>query len=233
MTRPVDRRRAGSSRRVGDPRRPTPQPSARSVAVDVIRRVTDEGAYSNLTLARTLARVALSQRDAAFATELVYGTLRRLIPIDHQLAPLLDRPIDTAPKGARAALRLGAYQLRFLRVPVHAAVSETVTVADPRHRGFVNAVLRRFATLEPEAPEGRTDLAVSLRTGLAEWAVRELRRIVSSDEETERAAAALAARAPLTIRTNTCRTTVGELERELHAAGVGDANGERCIRTRS
>jgi 16S rRNA (cytosine967-C5)-methyltransferase len=225
VTRPVDRRRAGSSRRVGAPGRPTPQPSARSVAVDVIRRVTDEGAYSNLTLARTLARVALSQRDAAFATELVYGTLRRLIPIDHQLAPLLDRPIDTAPKGARAALRLGAYQLRFLRVPVHAAVSETVTVADPRHRGFVNAVLRRFATLEPETPEGRTDLAVSLRTGLAEWSVRELRRIVSSDDETERAAAALSAQAPLTIRTNTCRTTVGELERELQAAGVETERG--------
>jgi 16S rRNA (cytosine967-C5)-methyltransferase len=89
----------------------------------------------------------------------------------------------------------------------------------------VNAVLRRFATLEPEVPEGRTDLAISLRTGLAEWAVRELRRIVASDEETERAAAALAARAPLSIRTNTCRTTVDELERELHAAGVGTERG--------
>lgn len=225
MTRPVDRRRAGSTRKAGAPGRPTPAPSARSVALDVIRRVTDEGAYSNLTLARTLARVRLSERDAAFATELVYGTLRRLIPIDHRLAPLLERPIDTAPKGARAALRLGAYQLDFLRVPAHAAVSETVALADPRHRGFVNAVLRRFATLEPEVPEGRTDLAVSLRTGLAEWAVRELRRIVSSDEETERAAAALAARAPLTIRTNTCRTTVDELERELHAARVGTERG--------
>ena len=225
MTRPVDRRRAGSTPKVGSRGRATPPASARSVALDVIRRVTDEGAYSNLTLARTLARVGLSERDAAFATELAYGTLRRLIPIDYALGPLLDRPIDTAPKGARAALRLGAYQLRFLRVPAHAAVSETVALADPRHRGFVNAVLRRFATLGPETPEGRTDLAVSLRTGLAEWAVRELRRIVSSDEETERAAVALAARAPITIRTNTCRTTVDELERELHATGVGTERG--------
>jgi 16S rRNA (cytosine967-C5)-methyltransferase len=183
----------------------------------VIRRVTDEGAYSNLTLARTLARSGLSERDAAFATELVYGTLRRLIPIDHALAPLLERPIDTAPKGGRAALRLGAYQLRYLRVPAHAAVSETVALVDQRHRGFVNAVLRRLATLEPQEPEGASDQAVSLRTGLAEWAVRELRRVVGSDEETELAAAALAQRAPLTIRANTCRTTVDELERELGA----------------
>ena len=62
------------TRKTSDARRPAP-PSARSVALDVIRRVTDEGAYSNLTLARTLARAGLSERDAAFATELVYGTL--------------------------------------------------------------------------------------------------------------------------------------------------------------
>ena len=224
MSRPVGGPRRRPTRKVSDARRPPP-PSARSVALDVIRRVTDEGAYSNLTLARTLARARLSVRDAAFATELVYGTLRRLIPIDHALAPLLERPIDTAPKGARAALRLGAYQLRYLRVPAHAAVSETVALVDQRHRGFVNAVLRRFATLEPEDPVGTSDLAVSLRTGLAEWAVRELRRIVTSDEDTERAAAALAERAPLSIRANTCRTTVDELEGELRAAGIQTERG--------
>ena len=224
MSRPVSGSRRRPTRKVADARRPAP-PSARTVALDVIRRVTDEGAYSNLTLARTLARAGLSERDAAFATELVYGTLRRLIPIDHALAPLLERPIDTAPKGARAALRLGTYQLRYLRVPAHAAVSETVALVDQRHRGFVNAVLRRFSTLEPQEPEGASDLAVSLRTGLAEWSVRELRRVVASDDETELAAAALAERAPLTIRANTCRTTVDELGRELSAAGIEAERG--------
>jgi 16S rRNA (cytosine967-C5)-methyltransferase len=223
VSRPVGGPRGRPTRKVSDAR--PPPPSARSVALDVIRRVTDEGAYSNLTLARTLAPARLSERDAAFATELVYGTLRRLIPIDHTLAPLLERRIDTAPKGARAALRLGAYQLRYLRVPAHAAVSETVALVDQRHRGFVNAVLRRLATLEPEEPEGASDLAVSLRTGLAEWGVRELRRIVVSDEETERAASALAERAPLTIRANSCRTTVDELERELRSAGIQTERG--------
>ena len=224
MSRPASGSKRRPTRKASDAGRPTPS-SARSVALDVIRRITDEGAYSNLTLARTLARAGLSDRDAAFATELVYGTLRRLIPIDHTLAPLLERPIDTAPKGARAALRLGAYQLRYLRVPAHAAVSETVALVDQRHRGFVNAVLRRSATLEPQEPEGASDLAVSLRTGLAEWAVRELRKVVASDEETERAAAALAERAPLAIRANTCRTTVDELERELIAAAVQTERG--------
>ena len=172
MTRGVDGRRSKRTRKAAVARRPTSPTSARSVALDVIRRVTDEGAYSNLTLSRTLARVRLSERDAAFTTELVYGTLRKLVPIDRALGPLLERPIDTAPKGARAALRMGVYQLRYLRVPAHAAVSETVALVDLRHRGFVNAVLRRAATADPDVPEGPGDLAVSIRTGLAEWALR-------------------------------------------------------------
>ncbi len=200
------------------------RPTARFVAIDVVRRVTDEGAYSNLALSRTLSRAGLDERDAAFATELAYGTLRRLVPIDRALAPLLDRPLDTAPKPARAALRVGAYQLGYTRVPPHAAVSETVALADPRHRGFVNAVLRRLANAEPESPSGSDDESVALRTGVAEWAVRELRRIVGDDEVAD-AAASLARPAGVTIRTNTCATTVDGLERALADAGVRAVRG--------
>ena len=202
----------------------TRRPSARSVALDVVRRVADEGAYSNLTLSRTLSRAGLDERDAAFATELAYGTLRRLVPIDHALAPLLQRPLDTAPKPARAALRLGAYQLRYTRVPPHAAVSETVGLVDPRQRGFVNAVLRRLADAWPEEVLGTSDGDVALRTGLAEWAVRELRRVVG-DDAIETVAAALTEAAGVTIRANTCRTTLDQLERALAGDGIETERG--------
>ena len=198
--------------------------TSRSVALDVVRRVTDEGAYANLAMSRTLARAGLDERDAAFATELAYGTLRRLVPIDHMLAPLLERPLETAPKPARAALRLGAYQLRYTRVPPHAAVSETVALADQRHRGFVNAVLRRLAAAPPLDVPGTGDADVSFRTGLAEWGVRELRRVVG-DDEVEEAAAALAEPAGLSIRANTCATSAEELERALAGAGLRAERG--------
>ena len=45
--------------------------------------------------------------------------------------------------GARAALRLGAYQVLHTRIPAHAAVGETVGIVVPRERGFVNAILRQ------------------------------------------------------------------------------------------
>lgn len=118
---------------------------------------------------------------------------------------------------ARAALRVGAYQVLHTRVPDHAAVGETVAVVPSRQRGFVNAVLRRLAADPPEPPAGPGDEAVSARTGLAPWAVAELRRLLG--DEAEEAAAALASPAPLTIRANPCRTTVEDLEAGLRDAG--------------
>jgi 16S rRNA (cytosine967-C5)-methyltransferase len=202
---------------------PQPPATARAVALDVIRRVIDEGAYSNLALARTLTRAGLSERDAALATELAYGTIRKKIPLDHAIAPLLERPLETAPKEARALLRLGAYQILFTRIPEHAAVSETVALAGARHRGFVNAVLRRLARDGVRWPEGDGDEDVAIRTGLASWAVRELRLVLGDDAEA--AARALGEHGPTTLRTNTCRTSVDELARALRDAGIDTERG--------
>ena len=198
-------------------------PTARSVALEVIRRVTERDAYSNLTLRSELERAHLPRREAALAAELAYGTIRRLVRIDHALAARVDRPLSSTPAQALAVLRLGAYQLLFTRVPPHAAVSETVGLAPQRQRGFANAVLRRVAVEGMEPPSGDTDEAVGVRTGLAPWAVRELRRYLP--DELEAAAQALAERAPVTLRTNTCRATVVELEHRLAEAGITTVRG--------
>lgn len=196
------------------------------MALDVVRRVTEGDAYSNLALAAALERARLDERDAALATELAYGTLRRLVGLDHALGRFVDRPLTTTPNQALAALRLGAYQLLFTRIPAHAAVAETVGLAPERQRGFVNAVLRRLAeSPRPRPPAEATDEAIALRTGLAAWAVHELRRTLP-EAELEPAAAALAERGPVALRVNTCRATLEDLERRLAGAGVETERGE-------
>ncbi len=204
----VRRRASGSASR---------RPSARALAADVVRRVTDEGAYSNLTLAAALERSRLSPRDRRFAAELAYGTLRRLLRLDASLAPLVHRSLEALDGPTRAAVRLGAYQILFTRVPSHAAVGETVTLAPQRARGFVNAVLRRLASAPPPEITGTDEAAISARTGMSAWAVAELARLLPP-EEVEPAAAALAEPAPLSLRVNECRTTPDQLARALAAA---------------
>lgn len=191
----------------------------------MVRRVADEGAYSNRLLPALLDRSGLEQRDRALVTELAFGTLRRLVPIDHALGLLVDRPLAEASPDARAALRLGAYQLRYTRIPAHAAVGETVGLVRGRDRGFVNAVLRRLASAPPVVPEGRDDEAIALRTGLAAWGVAELRGLLP-ENQVEKAAAALGQRAALTVRANPCRVEEHRFRRVLEDAGLHAERGK-------
>jgi len=192
--------------------------TARSIAFAVLGRVIDEGAYSNLALPSALARSGLDARDRAFATELTYGTLRRRLPLDAAIAARASRPVGRMSPGARTALRLGAYQLLVAGVPPHAAVAETVALAAPRERGFVNAVLRRLADDPPELPAGADEDSTSIRTGVSAWAIRELGVLLGA--EAEEAADALARRAPVCLRANLARTEVEILIERLRAAGV-------------
>lgn len=197
--------------------------SARSIALETIARVIDDGAYSNRLLPTLLARSGLDPRDRAFAMELAFGTLRRRLPLDAAIARAAGRPIDRITAPARHALRLGAYQLLDARVAPHAAVSTTVDLVGGRERGFVNAVLRRLATDPPPPPLGEDAAAVSLRTGLSPWAVEELGALVGTEAEV--AARSLASPAPLSLRVVGGIPHVPDLLDELRAAGLEPSVG--------
>jgi 16S rRNA (cytosine967-C5)-methyltransferase len=201
----------------------SPAATARSVAFDVVGRVIDEGAYSNRLLPASLARSGLEQRDRAFATELTFGTLRRLLPLDAAIERAAGRPMARMSAGARTALRLGAYQLLEAGVAPHAAVSETVDLVRGAEKGFVNAVLRRLAGAPVITPTGGGGDAISARTGLSRWAVDELVAVLG--EEAEPAAAALAARAPVSLRVLGGAERVPAVLDEIRAAGLDAERG--------
>lgn len=129
-------------------RRPRKDP-VRVLAYEALRAVDERDAYANLVLPALLREARLDRRDAALATELVYGTLRRQGTYDAVLAACVDRPLREVDPPVLDVLSLGAHQLLGTRIPSHAAVSATVELArvvlgDGRAK-FVNAVLRRIA----------------------------------------------------------------------------------------
>ena len=67
---------------------------ARVVAHRVLRRVTDEGAFADRAFRAEADRARLDARDRAFAQQLAYGTVQRLVALDHVLSALADRPLD-------------------------------------------------------------------------------------------------------------------------------------------
>jgi len=127
---------------------------ARSLAISVIGEVTEGGAYANLALPHWLAAFTGSQRDKSLATELVYGTLRRLGELDVVIRAVSTRSLEDVDPVVRNILRMSVYQIIFLRVPDHAAVDQAVRLAKEHgvHRaaGFTNAVLRSVVA-EPAA----------------------------------------------------------------------------------
>jgi len=133
------------------PARSTRQPrqsrGARGAAYDLLHAVAADDAYANLVWPTIVAEAGLDSRDAGFATELAYGTLRWRGLYDEILTRCVDRPLDKLDGRVLDLLRLGAHQILSMRVPAHAAVSETVAlarqVAGEGPAKLVNAVLRR------------------------------------------------------------------------------------------
>ena len=133
-------------------RRPRKDP-VRILAFEALRAVDERDAYANLVLPPLLRKAregdGFDARDAALATELVYGTLRRQGTYDAIIAECVDRPLREVDPPVLDVISLGAHQLLGTRIPAHAAVSATVELArvvlgDGRAK-FVNAVLRKIA----------------------------------------------------------------------------------------
>src|SRR5690625_2586773 len=98
----------------------------RAVVYETLLRVHRDDAFANLTLPKALRVNKLDGRDAAFATELTYGTLRAEGVVDAVIAKHSSRGLDSLALEVLDALRLGTYQLLYTRVEQHAAVDTTV-----------------------------------------------------------------------------------------------------------
>ncbi|RBM24027.1 RsmB/NOP family class I SAM-dependent RNA methyltransferase [Streptomyces sp. PT12] len=223
------------------PRRPAARPyrrprrdPVRILAFEALRAVDERGAYANLVLPPMLARAraagTLDARDAALATELVYGTLRRQGTYDEVLRECVDRPLREVDPPVLDVLSLGAHQLLGTRIPSHAAVSSSVELArcvlgDGRAK-FVNAVLRRVAARDLDGwlaelappydddPEGHLGLVHSH----PRWVVSALWDALGGGrEEIERLLAADNERPTVTLVARPGRATVAELTEEGRA----------------
>jgi len=121
------------------------QKSARSVAIEVLRRFEPKRDYAAQILDSLLDRTTERQR----ATDLVFGTIRNRTAIDAVITVFSSRPTQRIPADLLNIIRVAAYELIYRpQTPDYSIVNEAVenakALTSPKQAGFVNAVLRNI-----------------------------------------------------------------------------------------
>jgi 16S rRNA (cytosine967-C5)-methyltransferase len=144
---------------------------ARAAAFDILLRVERDAAYATELLhSRKIDELSLA--DRGLTHEIVMGVLRWQSSLDSTIAAQSSQPLRKLDREVLIALRMAAYQLRFLdRVPANAAVNESVElVKRARKRSavpFANAVLRKLA----KDPEPAASTTIAEKFAHPEWIV--------------------------------------------------------------
>jgi 16S rRNA (cytosine967-C5)-methyltransferase len=244
MTRSWNRRR----RHLKRPRKP--ESSGRRLSYDVLTAWQQRGAYAGRVIDDLCRERRVTAADRAFAVDLTYTLIRRQATIDAILSAFVTRSRRDVEDGLWRLLQIGCCQLIFMdRVPPHAAVHETAGLCrelqQPQWTGMVNGVLRSLSgaigdiTTTPAADavpigEGRfrrldravfpspEEDAVEYLTraySYPRWLVRDwLERF--GPEETARLCEWFNRPSLPSVRVNTLRATVAEVQEVLSAAGV-------------
>jgi len=163
---------------------------ARRAAFETVRRVFEEEAYADRAFPGAAA--GLESRERALAQRLAYGTIQRVRTLDHGIEALGRRPVGKLDPPVRTALRLGAYQLAYSEVAMHAAVNESVELVRDagleRAVSFANAVMRRLTLglqgLVEALPEGTPEEA-ALKHSYPDWVAQTWWRELSPEETLE------------------------------------------------
>lgn len=191
--------------------------NVRAIALDVLTKC-EAGGYSNIALDTVIKRNDLTSQDRALLTALVYGVIERKITLDYYISSLSSISDSKIEKDTRNLLRMGLYQLAYMeKIPPHAALNETVNLANKRSKGFVNAILRSYQREGdniklPDRSDSIKYLSVAYSVG--EPLIKELMRAYSL-EECEKMLSAFGEKTPITLRVNNLKATRDDLLSEL------------------
>ncbi|HHT66400.1 MAG TPA: 16S rRNA (cytosine(967)-C(5))-methyltransferase RsmB [Clostridiales bacterium] len=193
----------------------------RFAALQILKEINQDGRYANISLKENLRIHSLSGRDAAFVTQLVYGTLENQITIDYYLGKLA--ALKRINPWTKNILRLGAYQILYLdRVPDSAACNEAVKLCKEHGlfalKGLVNGILRNLARSKEKMLQPDSNLSIaenlSIQYSYPLWLVKKWIRDFGQ-EMAETIMKPLKTENRVSIRVNTLKTTRDALKEKL------------------
>ncbi len=205
---------------------------ARETALKILYDITENQAYSNISVNKHLDNEKLREIDRSFATELVYGTVKWLLQIDYIIGKYSSIKLKKLSPWIKNILRLGIYQLLHTdRIPVSAACNTGVDLAKRYgHQAssrFVNAVLRSVTKNKDSIPyPDKSDFAsyLSILYSHPVWMVEKWIELYGT-EFTEDLLKSNNQVPDFSVRTNTLKTDINSLLDMLHKEGISAEPG--------
>ncbi len=196
--------------------------SAREIALLILYRVENDGAYPNILLKEMIDK-DMSKQDRALVTNIVYGVINRQITLDYIISQKSKVKLKKLSKYILLILRMGIYQLLFMnKIPQSAAVNESVKLAKryghSASSGYVNGVLRNIAKNGFEYPNDKTQ-ELSVKYSFPLWICKKWTDEFGFNFTNELMEAFLE-EPHLVLRPNTLKTDVDTLSKMLVNNGI-------------
>lgn len=205
--------------------------NSRKLARQIVQRVLEEGAYSNIVLSNELNNNDISDKDKGLITEIVYGTLRRKKTLDIIIGNFV-KDIKIMDETVLNILRVAIYQIHFLdKIPEYAACNEAVEEAKEvslEASKLVNGILRSYIKDEKDitVPGNRID-ELAYKFSMQPWMIRLFIKQYG-EERTLRLMAGLNETPRLTVRINGTRCEYDDVYDRLEQLGYDIEDGYVC-----
>jgi len=191
----------------------------RAIAARALGPVISRKESLNTALPRALQQC--QENDRALLQQLCYGTMRFLPRLSCLANQLLKKPFKPQDQDLYALVLLGFYQLLEMRVPTHAAVSETVEAASQLNKewakGLLNALLRNLQRQQDSLFEQLAEQP-EFRYNHPQWMISKLQH--NWPDYVEEMLQQNNQQPPMTLRINQQKTSQSDYLQQLHDTGI-------------
>ncbi|MEW5683032.1 MAG: 16S rRNA (cytosine(967)-C(5))-methyltransferase RsmB [Pseudomonadota bacterium] len=181
--------------------------------------VVDQGMSLSEVLPKAQAQLA-NPLDKALLQEICFGVMRQLPQLEAVCSQLMTKPLVKQLRPLQFLLYVGIYQLKFMRIPDHAAISETVDAARELKgqslTKLINAVLRSVQR-QPELFQFEA-AADAVKYNHPGWLINRLRQ--AYPQQWQQILAANQQKAPLWLRVNSQRINPTDYAAALTRADI-------------
>lgn len=213
------------------------QQNIRSMAVNAIGLIVHNKAFSTNVIKDNIKNIQ-NPKDQSLYREMVYGVTEKLLYIDYIISKASNTKLKKIERFVLDALRLGVYELVFLRISNYATLNEIVKIVKRkkgvRAANFTNGILRNidrnieeFKSVDIDDPVKRLSITYSYNEEIISYLMKYFKK-----EDLNSILDALSKRPSLSIRVNDNKTSIEVLQKSLREKGFNTKRSdiaENCL----